>query len=192
VVPADPTAGPSVLRTSSGADTFVHMGDAGQGTEQQRGSPRDWAIAIPVLAAFMVGVGLLDWHRRGAVVGVVAPSLCLVVVIGLAVVARRVEIRRRRVLRFVANAFIFSCFFWALAIGVQDGPLARIAATAAGFGLAMAAWHTWVYSRPRRRSDYFVTMSSTSSPSAGADRRRDEAGVEDAAGIPPATRHPLP
>jgi hypothetical membrane protein len=120
-------------------------------------------VAATILA---VGVGVLDWHRRGSPVAVVAVSLWLVTSVGLAVVSIRPEARCRRGLCFAVYAVQNAVWFWAILIGIQSAPIVEEAVVACLFGATTGAFFASKASGGPRR-DRFVTV-----PSAGGPRFR--------------------
>lgn len=93
------------------------------------------------MAVFAVGVGVLDWQRRGVGVAVVAVSLWLASIAALGVLRKcQREESPPRALRFGLGALLFASGYWAISVGIQRQPLAEEAVIAGLLGTFWAAW----------------------------------------------------
>jgi hypothetical protein len=127
---------------------MVGGGDVGRIDVRRVGMLRRRFVVLAVAAIMVIGVGALDWHRRGVVVAVAAVSAWVVVTAMLVGARSRPEFGHGRRLVFWCYALQCASGFWAIGIGIQTGPLAELAVLAVLVGIVMA--------------HYFVSMLSHS------------------------------
>lgn len=106
----------------------------------------------------MAVVGLVDWRERGAVIGIVALSLFLVLGTAASIIVRA-EPHRARIARVAARALLMACVAWGVEAAIfVHKPMLEVVAQAAGFGLIMAGYEAWTTLRKPPSTDHYVSM----------------------------------